>query len=269
MGEIPAGLLQRRESQELAAILGLAKCARVTTAIVAGVVAYAIGPNVGAAVALSLVLAGAFAFNDVIDRDADAINAPTRPIPSGVLSVRTVLRFAIVCDIGAIVAVMSTRSARVQLLTLVLLALGFAYSLSLERMFLVKNLVMAFVGACVPLMGSGSIEARSLAAAIAIFILQKEIVADVFDRQGDEQMGLRTLPIVLGVRPTLFIVAALNVTFIVTVVVLRLPLVMIGVGLVNILASPLAAFRDERAIRALLTLQKVFLVAGVLLAWRG
>jgi geranylgeranylglycerol-phosphate geranylgeranyltransferase len=224
--------------------------------------------NAGAALALSLVLAGAFALNDVIDREADAINVPTRPIPSGVLSVRTVLEFAIVCDIGAIAAAMSTRSARVQLLTLVLLVLGFAYSLALQRMFLVKNLVMAFVGACVPIMGSGSIEARTLAAAIAIFILQKEIAADVVDRQGDEQMGLRTLPIVLGVRPTLFIVAALNVAFIVTVVVLGLPLGMTGVGLVNIVASTLAAFRDERAIHALLTLQKGFLVAGVLLAWQ-
>jgi len=269
MGEISSGLLQRRASVGLAEILGLAKCARLTTAIVAGAVAYAMTPDAGAALALSLVLAGAFAFNDVIDRDADALNVPARPIPSGVLSVRAVLTFAVVCDTGAIAAAVSTRSERVQLLTALLLALGFAYSLALERVFLVKNLIMGFVGACVPLMGSGSIAARSLAAATTIFILQKEIVADVFDRAGDEQMGLRTLPIVLGVRPTLLIVAALNVALIVTVAGLRLPLVMTGVGLVNVVASILAAFRAERGIRALLTLQKVFLMTGVVLAWRA
>ncbi len=252
------------------ALIAIARLTRVYTAVVAGVVAYALAPDgeldaILASLALALLLAGAFAFNDVYDREADAINVPTRPIPSGRLSVRTAIAITIACDAGALAAAIATRSARVITLTLALIAMLLAYSLLLKRITFVKNVGMGLVGASVPLFGSLSSEAVALALAIGLFVLQKEIVADAYDREGDARVGLRTLPVLFGTPRTMGIVAVINVAFLVSVEGPAL----IAVGVVNIVASIITALRGERAVRAMLTLQKVFLLAGVLLAWRG
>jgi 4-hydroxybenzoate polyprenyltransferase len=251
-------------------LLAVYRLTRAYTAVVAGVVAYALAPGGGiaamcAAAALALLLAGAFAFNDVYDREADAINVPTRPIPSGVLSARSAIAIAIVCDAGALAAAIATRSSRVLVLTCVLMAMLFAYSLLLKRVTGVKNIVMGLVGASVPLFGSTSPEAAALAITIGLFVLQKEIIADVYDREGDARVGLRTFPVLFGIPRTMAIIAAINVVFVATAGSAAL----IAVGIANILAAIFTAIRGERAIGAMLTLQKVFLLAGVLFAWRS
>jgi geranylgeranylglycerol-phosphate geranylgeranyltransferase len=256
--------------------IAVVRLTRLFTALVAGVVAYALSAQPGthaalAAAALALLLAGAFAFNDVLDRDADAINVPSRPIPSGALSVRTALAIAFACDAGAMGAALAARSGRVVLLTCAMVAILFAYSLALKRVLLVKNLVMALVGASVPLFGSvsGSLpdEGKQLAVTIGLFILQKEIAADAYDRDGDARVGVRTIPVVLGVRWTMILVAALNVAFLVTLAPGSLPLA--AVGATNIVAALLAAARGGGAVRVFLMLQRAFLFAGVLFAWRA
>jgi len=245
----------------IAKAIAVYRLTRIYTGLVAGVVAYALGGEVGAGIALALLLAGAFAFNDVYDRDADAINVPTRPIPSGVLSIRAALAIAIACDAGALAAAIATQSMRVIALTCALIALMFVYSLFLKRITFVKNLAMALVGASVPLFGS--LHARELAILIGLFILQKEIIADTYDRDGDARVGLRTLPVIFGIRATMIIVASINAAFL---MMSRGP--MIAVGAINIVAAIATAWLGEKAVPAMLTLQKAFLLAGLLFAWR-
>lgn len=249
---------------------------RLYTALVAGVVAYALAAHRGpdamlAAAALALLLAGAFAFNDVVDREVDAVNVPTRPLPSGALSVRSALAIAILCDAAALVAAAWTRSGRVVALTAAMVALLFAYSLALERVLLVKNLVMALIGASVPVFGNvaGTVpgEAQRLAVTIGLFILQKEIVADAKDRDGDARSGRRTFPVLFGVRWTLTLVVALNVAFLASLG--SRDFALIAVGVTNVIGAILAAIRGERFLRAFLVLQRAFLLAGVLFAWRA
>jgi len=247
--------------QTMRLLIAVYRLTRIYTAVVAGVVAYALGGEVEASIALALLLAGAFAFNDVYDRDADAINVPKRPIPSGVLSVRAALGIAIACAVGALAAAIATKSMRVIVLTCALIALLFAYSLLLKRITFVKNLVMALVGASVPLFGN--LQARELAILIGLFILQKEIVADAYDRDGDARVGLRTLPVIFGIRTTMIFIVAINVAFL---VMSRGPLM--AVGVINIAAAIATAWLGEKAVPAMLTLQKGFLLAGLLFAWR-
>ncbi len=255
--------------------IAVIRLTRLYTTLVAGVVAYTLSERGGsealfAAASLALLLAGAFAFNDVVDREADAVNVPTRPIPSGALSVRSALIIAILCDVAALVAAASTRSVRVVALTCVMVALLFAYSLALERILFVKNLVMGLIGASVPLFGNiaGAVpeEAKRLAVTIGLFILQKEIIADAKDRDGDARAGLRTFSVLFGVRWTLVLVAALNVAFLATLAPGEVAL--IAVGITNIAGAILAFTRGERILRAFLVLQRAFLLAGVLFAWR-
>jgi geranylgeranylglycerol-phosphate geranylgeranyltransferase len=255
--------------------IAVIRLVRLYTALVAGVVAYALSARGGsdallAAASLAFLLAGAFAFNDVVDRDADALNVPTRPIPSGALSVRSALTIAVLCDVAALVAAAWTRSGRVVALTCAMVALLFAYSLALERVLFVKNLVMGLIGASVPLFGNiaGTVpaEAKRLAVTIGLFILQKEILADAKDRDGDARTGLRTFPVRFGVRWTLVLVVALNVAFLASLA--RGELALIAVGVTNIVFAIVAAMRGERVLRAFLVLQRAFLLAGVLFAWR-
>jgi geranylgeranylglycerol-phosphate geranylgeranyltransferase len=253
--------------------IAVARLTRVYTALVAGIVAYALAADGGthaafAAASLALVLAGAFAFNDVIDRDADAINVPTRPIPSGALSARTALAIAIACDAAAIAAAIAAGSPRVVVMTCAMVAMLFAYSVALKRILFVKNVVMALVGASVPLFGSVPADAKTLAVTIGLFILQKEIAADAVDREGDARAGLRTLPVVFGVRRTMLIVAAMNVAYLASIAPMTgmARLALAAVGVTNIVFA--IAARGEHLLRAYLVLQRVFLLAGVLFAWR-
>lgn len=258
----------------LKSLLALARLTRVSTSLVAAIVVFALRPDLDgalAASALALALAAGFAFNDVRDHAADATNVPTRPIPSGAISATAATSIAIACAAGAGIAAIFTTSARVIGLTSALTLLLFAYSLWLKPILGVKNVVMALVGASVPLFAGISPQSQALAAAIGLFILQKEIVADVYDRDGDARVHLRTLPIVFGVRGALLIVIAVNLGFIaVSSVALASPVnaALAAVGVFNVVAATTVLLpRGPIRVLHFLRFQQAFLLAGVLLVW--
>jgi 4-hydroxybenzoate polyprenyltransferase len=260
--------------QRMKTLMAMGRLTRVYTIVVAAIVVYAVAPGADGAwagVALALTLAGAFAFNDVRDRAADAVNVPTRPIPSGVISATAAGRIAAACSAGAILSALITRSPRVIALTSAMTLMLFAYSIWLKPVLGVKNVVMALVGASVPLFGGLSIEARELALAIGLFILQKEIVADVYDREGDARVRLRTLPVVLGVRGAILVVIAVNVVFIAASAIFlstAIGAALCGIGAVNVIAAAMMMRICRRStVLHFLRLQQSFLLAGVLIAW--
>jgi 4-hydroxybenzoate polyprenyltransferase len=252
-------------------IVAVGRLTRLYTILIAGAVVYAVGPGAQGAqagVALAFVLAGAFAFNDLRDREADAVNVPNRPIPSGAITGPAAAGIALGCFSGGVAAALLTRSPRVLALTLALAMLLFAYSIWLKPVLGVKNIVMALVGAGVPLFGSVSHGAQELAVAIGLFILQKEIVADVYDHEGDARVRLRTLPVALGDRGALLVVIGVNAVFVAFASFLALPIgaVVIGVGITNVIVA-VAVMHWRRGVRHLLRLQQCFLLAGLLFMW--
>lgn len=124
-------------------------------------------------------------------------------------------------------------------------------------------------------LSGGSMAVGGLALAIALFILQKEIVADIVDRNGDERVGLRTLPILLGAPVTMVLVAGINLAFLATVAVsaelanIGSPgrQILAGLGALNCVAA-LAVTRwcRDSGPAVFLTGQKIFLLGSVLLA---
>ena len=258
----------------LKTLLAIARLMRVSTSLVAAIVVFALKPDAGgalAAVALALALAAGFAFNDVRDHAADATNVPTRPIPSGAISPGAAIAIALACAAGAGIAAIVTASPRVIGLTSALTLLLLAYSLWLKPILGVKNVVMAMVGASVPLFAGFSPQAQALAAAIGLFILQKEIVADVYDRDGDARVHLRTLPIVFGVRGALLMVIAVNLGFIAVSAVALAPPVngaLAAVGGFNVVAATtVLLLRGPVKVLHFLRFQQAFLLAGVLFVW--
>ncbi len=189
-----------------------------------------------ACVSAGLILAAGNAMNDVCDLEIDAVNDPTRPIPSGRVTRRCASLLSLVffltgislsCLLGApgfSIAVAST------------LVLIF-YSLWLKRRILVGNLTVSLLGSLAFVYGG--VAAMNPRGAIYpalfafLFHLGREIVKDVEDVVGDRMGRARTLPVVLGERAG--IVAASGV-FGVLVLVTLLPFVTGAYGLFYLLA---------------------------------
>ncbi len=90
------------------------------------------------------------------------------------------------------------------------------YSLVLKRVWFLKNIFVALTIAMVPLMASSSARVPFagtnwlLVLALVLWSLEKEIMMDVRDIEGDQRVGLVTVPIFLGRKPTGVILTVVN-----------------------------------------------------------
>ena len=179
--------------------------------------AYLAPVALGMAVAF-LVTAGGNALNDYMDADVDRAGHPGRPIPSGRLSRKQALWFAIGCFVvaqplaGAIVSLSGTMRTLnppgLFPLLVELLALGclFAYELSLKAKGLSGNLMVSLLSALTLLFGAACVVGpadpglRTVAVLFALAFFAsagREVTKDLEDVEADR--GARvTLPMTAG-----------------------------------------------------------------------
>lgn len=155
------------------------------------------------AFAAFLLLSGGNAFNDFRDIETDSINKPSRPIPSGQVSRRTALVFAIVLfvigtGLGLFVNWMAFSVACSVFALLVL------YTLRLRQFLLVGNIVIGLLTGLTFISGGiavGTIGGAVIPAIFAfLFTAGREIVKDIQDMKGDDVSGLSSLPLRWGQR---------------------------------------------------------------------
>jgi len=165
-----------------------------------------------AGVALSgpLVCGTSQAVNDWFDRHVDAINEPNRPIPSGRLPGRTGLMIAIACTVlSLLVAAMLGRWAFGA--AVVGIVLAWAYSappVRLKRNGWWGNLACAACYEGLPWFTAAAIMAgalpnwRIIAVAATYSVGAHGIMTlnDFKSVEGDRQMGVNSLPVLLGVE---------------------------------------------------------------------
>lgn len=164
----------------------------------------------GIVLAGPLVCGTSQAINDWYDRDVDAINEPGRPIPSGRVPGRRGLYFAIGWTVLSL-AVAATLGTWVLIAAAVGLALAWAYSappLRLKQNGWWGNSAVAlsyeglpwFTAAAV--MVGGLPDARILTLALLYSLGAHGIMTlnDFKSVRGDARMGVRSLPVQLGVR---------------------------------------------------------------------
>lgn len=187
-----------------------------------------------------LVGAGANALNDVFDLPIDRRNRPARPLPSGLVSVRTARSIGWASS-GLGVVLAATVSLGHLALALGVVGLLMIYNVSLKRMALVGNLVVALVLGLALVYGGWALGPLGpvLVGAVFAFLttLAREIVKDVEDAGGDAVAGARTLPVVYGSGTALRIVL---VVLILTLLLTPLPyfvLDFVGLYLVAILVT--------------------------------
>lgn len=178
-----------------------------TGAFVAGVGGSAV-PAVVAVVTTALAVAAGNAINDYFDRDIDAINRPDRPIPRGAVSPRGALGFSaalfgLAIGFAVLLPLVALAIAAVNLVALVTYTTVFKGTPGLGNA-LVSYLVgstFLFGGAAV-----GSLEAPLVLGALAaLSTFTREVIKDVEDLAGDREEGLRTLPVAIGARRSLWV----------------------------------------------------------------
>lgn len=159
-------------------------------------------PAVLTMLAVFLLMGAADAFNDYFDRDIDAVNMPGRPIPSGRVSPRGALLWALFLFAAGNLAAWGV-NARTAAAAAGISLLYAAYGVWSKKLGFVKNLMIAVTGSSSVLIAGpalGRTNAVYWAAGGVGFLmmLAVELLKDVEDMAGDAACGARTWALAVG-----------------------------------------------------------------------
>jgi geranylgeranylglycerol-phosphate geranylgeranyltransferase len=185
---------------------------------------------------------GIYVMNALKDVEEDKINERTRrPIASGIVSQRDgtrILYFTLVIAFSLVIIVGITTLA----IYVVALFLGVSYSLPrirAKRIFSYK-MIVSISGAAISSL-TGGIAANSFgpavffaAVAFALFALVAMLIGDLADVGGDATRGIRSLPVVIGVKKSVW------VTMIIPMIVGLLAIILFPVLRLNLIFGGLA-----------------------------
>jgi bacteriochlorophyll/chlorophyll synthetase len=175
----------------------------------------------GIALSGPLTIGFSQSINDYFDRDVDAVNEPTRPIPAGLVTPRgAILNFTVVALVALGVSLLlawlvgGERGISIVAMTVAGLVLGVAYSsppFPFKRnglwgplsVGLGYNLLTWITGNVVfaPL----KLEVLALGIANAFVAVGLLILNDLKSVEGDRKLGLRTVPVTYGIPGALWI----------------------------------------------------------------
>lgn len=170
----------------------------------------------GVLACMVLARSAAMGFNRLIDRKFDAANPRTaqREIPAGVVSVRSVRTFVIICSVG-FVAVAATFNLLTFLLSPIALAvvLGYSYTkrfTSLCHLVLGMGLAIAPTAAYIAVTGEISLISVLFSLIVLTWVSGFDIIFALQDVDFDRSAGLRSIPVRLGIRGGLIVSALLH-----------------------------------------------------------
>ncbi len=177
--------------------------------------------------AVFLISAAALILNDVFDVESDRINAPHRPIPAGMVSVRDVVIFSTLVTLsGFLLAYLIGPGAL--LVAILVWIVGFLYNWRFKKLGLAGNLMVSFSVGMTFIFG-GIAVGHPFAVPVWFFALWtffinlgEEIASDAMDEEGDRAAGSRSLAVIYGQKRALrvsavifsFVIAASSLPFI-------------------------------------------------------
>ncbi len=187
----------------LLTVLGL-----VVGALVAGTASLTI-IFAAALIAAFLISGAGDVINDYFDRNADKINKPHRPIPSGKISPSAAKKYFSVLTVAGL-ALASFVSNAFLAIALVNWLVASAYPWKAKKIPVVKNLFVAYLAASSFLAAGFIATAGAIVLPITLLALigisfvvtfGREIIKDVEDMAGDTKAGVKTLPSIIGEKP--------------------------------------------------------------------
>jgi 4-hydroxybenzoate polyprenyltransferase len=169
------------------------------------------------------IAAAGYIINDYFDTKIDFINKPERVIVGKSITRRYAILWHVLLSFAGVSLgfYLGYKSGMPKLGLIQFLSVGLLwfYSTDFKRLFLIGNLVVAFLSGLVPLIAAlfepnrYFIEVRFvLAYCIFAFIISliREIVKDMEDVKGDSEMYCKTLPVVWGIRASKYTVLFLS-----------------------------------------------------------
>ena len=157
---------------------------------------------------------GAFALNDLVDIETDIINKKDRPLVKGEIKLRHAFR-ASVLFLCFSIALSFLVSKIIAIFTLALVCLAIMYNFLLKRLPFIGNIYIAFTMGAPFLFGNlvvcPKLSFLNISLALTAFFvgLAREVIKDIEDAGGDGEVGMKTLPLLIGKRPS----ATLSVIF--------------------------------------------------------
>ena len=162
----------------------------------------------------------AMILNDYFDIEVDKINAPNRPLPSGLISSSEAIIFTIIMTLlGLSVSFFINRAA--VLLYIIFWVIGFLYNWKFKEKGLLGNLFVSFSVSITIILGSivvgnpWNIVVMIFSMMLFVFDLGEEIAADAMDIAGDKKRNIKSVAIVIGRKKALYISFLLFIIFIV------------------------------------------------------
>jgi len=199
---------------------------------------------------VALISAAGYVINDYFDRQTDMVNKPGRLIIGRYINRRVAMFLHIVLNFLAFVlggyVCFQIKMPEMSLVFLAVIGILWFYSTTYKRQFLIGNLIVSFFGGLVPLMvllfeavalknyygpmlvlmGVNLKTALAWIGGYSVFAflmnLNREIVKDLEDYEGDFAFGRNTMPIKWGAELTRWFVTG------------GILLIIIGVALVNV-----------------------------------
>lgn len=156
-------------------------------------------------VTASTLTGASMAINDYYDREIDAINEPSRPIPSGLIKPMEAVALAAALSLIGLVSAALTNFLCL-LLALISWLISVAYSTAGKRTGLLGNFL---VSACVSLpfiyggaAVKGIVEPYTVIFAALAFLANtgREVTKGIVDAEGDKIKGIKTLALLYGSR---------------------------------------------------------------------
>jgi 4-hydroxybenzoate polyprenyltransferase len=200
---------------------------------------------VGILLCMATARSAAMAFNRLVDRRFDALNPRTagRHLPAGLMSVRSVAVFTLVCSLAFVASTLLFLPNRWPLylsVPVLLWLLGYSYSkrfTTLAHFWLGISLSLAPIAAWIALRGNLGWPPVLLALAVLFWVSGFDIIYACQDVDFDRTVGLQSVPKTFGVRRALWIAAACHAFMIVPLVGLGLvyplgPIYFVGVAAV-------------------------------------
>ncbi len=180
-----------------------------------------------------LLTASAMIINDIVDLEIDRINAPERPLPSGLLSRRAAMWMAAATGALGIAA-----SAPLSYYALAVAALTFAssylYNTRGKQTGLLGNSMVAFCVA-MPFLFGGIVVVGFIDLLVAVFFLLaflatigREVTKGIADMEGDRTKTIRTVALSKGAR---FAAGVAALFYILPVLLTPFPYLYGGIGI--------------------------------------
>lgn len=159
----------------------------------------------------SFTLTGSsMAINDYYDRDIDVINEPNRPIPSGAVSPKEALSFALVLSLAGFTAALMTNIPCL-IVAVIAWTIFVTYTTKGKRTGLPGNFLVSACVAMPFIYGSFIVEER-LELVVTIFAVivflsntGREVAKGIVDVEGDRTQNVKTIAVLFGDKTAAFV----------------------------------------------------------------